>query len=465
MRINTLYIAFGLVNYIAASPFNATPSTTIGCWRPLESQKVLDLEVVYGEDVIYSFKSWNPRVINVDHIFPNVTYNVSYYDPLAAAAIAASISWSPSFADPSTTTMFLKVPRYAGLVHETSQATAISPGAISSSIGTSTQASTPSSVPSTTSSTTFNSGSDQSPSSAPSSTQKHTSSGPSTSSISMTTSALTSTLGSVSASAPTSIATSMTTSTTTSTTISTTTSTTASQTASQTASKTTSTATPKTTSSSTSAPSLPVLYKNECHGVIGPYWVISRNVAVDNAKTFCKQEEKVVTYNIDSVNQLELSVSKTGDETKSPRDDPSCLNRIRDYIIDGCDGNDSKQNPLNYKFGSKLTSSDGWVYEMKPLNKKVNEVSCDVSHKLGLYEVEIRGKNVPYAKLGVGGVGLKKQINGCGLVSYWDFKDTPDDAKFQWYFMAQVPALVWIKECVGNALMTAGGAGRGHCHR
>ncbi|KAM3549525.1 hypothetical protein ARSEF4850_008805 [Beauveria asiatica] len=189
---------------------------------------------------------------------------------------------------------------------------------------------------------------------------------------------------------------------------------------------------------------------------------MSRDVAVGNAEAFCKQERKVVKYNIGSVNELELSVSKTDDNARGPLDDPRCLGRLRDSVIDGCDGNDPKQNPHNYKFGSKLTSSDGWVYEMKPLSKKVNEVSCDVTWEFIADEFEIRGKNVPDVKIGANGEGLKKQIQGCGALTAWAFWSTPYDIKFQWYARGQLP--IGAKNCVGNALVSAGGANHGHCH-
>ncbi|KAM3519473.1 hypothetical protein MY4038_009779 [Beauveria bassiana] len=171
---------------------------------------------------------------------------------------------------------------------------------------------------------------------------------------------------------------------------------------------------------------------NDCHGVRGDYWIMSRDVAVGNAEAFCKQERKVVKYNIGSVNELELSVFKTNDNARGPLDDPRCLGCLRDSVIDGCDGNGPKQNPHDYKFGSKLTSSDGWVYELKPLSKKVNEVSCDVTWKFIADEFEIRGKNVPDVKIGANGEGLKKQIQGCGALTAWGFWSTPYDIKFQW---------------------------------
>ncbi|KAK2603442.1 hypothetical protein QQS21_004393 [Conoideocrella luteorostrata] len=202
--------------------------------------------------------------------------------------------------------------------------------------------------------------------------------------------------------------------------------------------------------------------KNECHGVGGDYWVMSRDVVIDNAKAFCGQGEKVVKYNKDSVNELELSVSKTGDNSKGPKDDLHCLDRLQNAVIDGCDGADHKNNPHNYKFGSKFTSADGWVYQMKPQSKQVNEVSCDVSYKFFYDFFEIRGKNLPDAKLGANGDGLKKELQGCGRLTKWHFEQTPHDVKFQWYAKGQLP--IGTKKCTGRALESAGGSSKGHCH-
>lgn len=188
---------------------------------------------------------------------------------------------------------------------------------------------------------------------------------------------------------------------------------------------------------------------------------MSRDVAVASAETFCRQGDKVVKYNEDSVNELELSVFKADDDTRGPKDDPNCLGRLRDSVIDGCDGDDSEQNPHNYKFGSKFTSSDGWVYEMKALSKQVNEVSCDVSYRFWHDFFQIRGKNVPDAKIGINGEGLKKELRGCGVITKWKFEPTPHDVKFQWYAQGRLP--MGTKSCTGNALESAGGAGRGNC--
>lgn len=206
----------------------------------------------------------------------------------------------------------------------------------------------------------------------------------------------------------------------------------------------------------------PLQDQNACHGINGDVWVMSRDVAVDNAKAFCQQTEKKVTYNSGSVNELELSVRNLNDDSKGPADAPDCLGRFQNAVIDGCDGDDPINNPHNYKFGSTLTTADGWEYKMTPLSKQVNEVSCDVSYKFLFDLIEIRGKNLPDAKLGANGEGLKVQLSGCGALTQWKFERTPDDVKFQWYAQCHLP--IGTKNCVGNALVSAGGSGNGNCH-
>ncbi|KAB5566684.1 hypothetical protein GE09DRAFT_1107839 [Coniochaeta sp. 2T2.1] len=146
---------------------------------------------------------------------------------------------------------------------------------------------------------------------------------------------------------------------------------------------------------------------NACHGVSGDHWVMSRDVAVDSVKAFCQQPAKTATYNKGSVNELELSVRKLDDDSKSAVDAPDCVGRFQRAVIDGCDGHDLTNNPHNYKFGSTLTTADGWEYGMTPLSKQVNEGSCDVSYKFFFDSFEVRGKNLPDARFGAEGEGLR----------------------------------------------------------
>ncbi|CAK1364023.1 hypothetical protein CB0940_04010 [Cercospora beticola] len=200
---------------------------------------------------------------------------------------------------------------------------------------------------------------------------------------------------------------------------------------------------------------------NACHGISGDYWVMSRDTAVDNAKDFCSQTDRTKRYNAGSVNELELSVKKLDDDSKGPKDAPDCLGQFQNAVIDGCDGADTVNNPHNYKFGSTLMA-DGWEFKMTPLSKQVNEVNCDVSYKFWYNQVEIRGKNLPDAKLGANGEGLRKEIDGCGALTKWNFERTPDDCCFQWYAMAHLN--IGTKNCVGRAIESAGGSGKGNCH-
>ncbi|KAI5362520.1 Putative metallopeptidase, catalytic domain superfamily [Septoria linicola] len=186
---------------------------------------------------------------------------------------------------------------------------------------------------------------------------------------------------------------------------------------------------------------------NACHGINGDYWIMSRDLALDNAKDFCGQADQTKKYNVGSVNELELPARNFKDTKRGPKDARDCLDRFQDAVIDGCDGHDPLNNPHNYKFGSTLTTSDGWELKMTPLSKQVNEV---------------RGKNWPDAELGANGEGLREELSGCGALTKWKFERTPDDCCFHWYASGQLPALT--KNCIGRAVMSAGGSGKGNCH-
>ncbi|PQE17443.1 SGNH hydrolase- subgroup protein [Rutstroemia sp. NJR-2017a WRK4] len=176
---------------------------------------------------------------------------------------------------------------------------------------------------------------------------------------------------------------------------------------------------------------------------------MSHDQAVTNAQEFCKQNDKEVTYNQTASRQQKGSTNA-----------PECVGRFTNIVIDACDGNGPVNNPHNYKFGSIYTSADGWEYTMQLLSKQVNEVSCDVAYKFALDYFEIRGKNLPDAKFGANGEGLKKQLSGCGAITKWNFEWTPNGVKFQWYAKGQLP--IGTKACVGRALVFSGGCG--NCH-
>ncbi|CAG8972802.1 hypothetical protein HYALB_00007727 [Hymenoscyphus albidus] len=205
-----------------------------------------------------------------------------------------------------------------------------------------------------------------------------------------------------------------------------------------------------------------VIEKNECHGISGDTWVMHVDTVIGNVDTFCNQDAREVTYNKDSVDELKLSVKAPNDQNKGAKDAPNCADRFKGVVINGCDGNDPTNNPHNYKFGSTLTTSDGWQYTMTPLSKQINEVACDVSYKFLWDSFEIRGKNLPDAKFGAEGEGLKKQLDGCGEVTKYGFERTLKDGKFQWFANGRLP--IGTKACVGRALKKAGGSGNGNCH-
>jgi hypothetical protein len=219
---------------------------------------------------------------------------------------------------------------------------------------------------------------------------------------------------------------------------------------------------PNDTPNPAPAPSdVPTQDQNACHGIGGDYWVRSRDVAAQNVVDFCGQTELEKTYNAGSVNELKLSVRKLHGDSQTPRDAPDCVGRFTNAVIDGCDGADSLNNPHNYKFGSTLTTTDGWEYKMTPLSQQVNKVNCDAEYKFFFDSFEIRGKNLPDALFGAEGEGLKKQLQGCGLLTGWNFERTPDDCCFQWYAAGNLP--IGTRACIGRALMSAGGSSIDNC--
>ncbi len=88
--------------------------------------------------------------------------------------------------------------------------------------------------------------------------------------------------------------------------------------------------------------------------------------------------------------------------------------------------------------------------------------SCDVSYKFVLDSFKIRGENFDASKFGTDGSGLETQIKGCGALTKWKFQMTPSDPTYQWYASGQLP--IGVKNCVGNAVISAGGSTKGNCH-
>ncbi|KAL8678600.1 MAG: hypothetical protein Q9186_005063 [Xanthomendoza sp. 1 TL-2023] len=193
----------------------------------------------------------------------------------------------------------------------------------------------------------------------------------------------------------------------------------------------------------------------KCHGVGGDVWMIHHDQADSAAGQFCTQDVKEK-----DVDHVKLTIRNTDDPSKPISAMTDCLEKFK-LIIDGCDNDSPANNPHNYKFGGTYTTSDNWEFKLEPLAEKVTENSCDVSYKFALNKFEIRGKNFPDGKLGANGEGLKKEIEGCGALTKWQFKWTPNDVKYQWYASGQLP--VGTKSCVGAATQSAGGKGAGHC--
>jgi hypothetical protein len=158
---------------------------------------------------------------------------------------------------------------------------------------------------------------------------------------------------------------------------------------------------------------------------------------------------------------LRLSITNLADAGKPVSEAPDCANTFTNVVLDDCDGNDSVNNPHNYKYGSTYTTSTGWVFKMEPLATQTDDDNCDVSYKF-LYDFfEIRGKNFPDAKLRIDGGGLLDQLRGCGDVTGWGFDLTPNDVKYQWYAHGNLP--IGTRACVGRAVQSTGGSTAGSC--
>ncbi|KAL8817182.1 MAG: hypothetical protein Q9223_003937 [Gallowayella weberi] len=193
----------------------------------------------------------------------------------------------------------------------------------------------------------------------------------------------------------------------------------------------------------------------KCHGVAGDTWMIHRDQAVSAAEIFCKQDDSEK-----DVDQVKLSLSSSNADTSKPISKlTDCVDKFK-LIIDSCDGDSPVNNPHNYKFGGTYFSS-GWEYKLEPQAHKPTENSCDVSYRVAEDKFEIRGKNFRDGKLGPNGEGLKKEIKGCGALTFWNFIWTPNDVKYQWYASGVLP--IGTKSCVGSATQSAGGKEAGHC--
>ncbi|CRG84935.1 hypothetical protein PISL3812_02104 [Talaromyces islandicus] len=122
-----------------------------------------------------------------------------------------------------------------------------------------------------------------------------------------------------------------------------------------------------------------------CHGVNGNVWVVDRDTAVDNAKTFCSQSDTTVEdqrnrYSQGTVNDLQFSAKNLLNPNQSISSAPDFSGNIIRGLIDG-DGNDPINNFQNYKYGGNRTTADGWQFIFTPLHNQPDDDSCDASYK------------------------------------------------------------------------------------
>ncbi|KAL9115648.1 MAG: hypothetical protein Q9227_000016 [Pyrenula ochraceoflavens] len=110
---------------------------------------------------------------------------------------------------------------------------------------------------------------------------------------------------------------------------------------------------------------------------------------------------------------------------------------------------------------SSITSSSTSSPTRKPTPAPATD-TCDVSYKFLYDEFEVRGKNFDASKFGKDGSGLEKQISGCGDLTEWHFEWTPKDPKYQWHVSGHLP--IGTKNCIGNAVESAGGSSKGNCN-
>ncbi|KAL8790117.1 MAG: hypothetical protein Q9213_000819 [Squamulea squamosa] len=157
---------------------------------------------------------------------------------------------------------------------------------------------------------------------------------------------------------------------------------------------------------------------------------------------------------------MRLHLNNDAEPSKTIADHPNCVGVFQKQLVDECNG-DSTNNPHNYKFGATYYAGDGWRFEFDALARQVNTVICDVSYRGVLDQFELRGKNLPDAKFGKDGEGLRKEIKGCGLLTKWHFVWTPDDTVYEWYASGQLP--LGTDECVGCAFISVGASGDGGC--
>ncbi|KAK9791978.1 hypothetical protein SCARD494_07385 [Seiridium cardinale] len=204
----------------------------------------------------------------------------------------------------------------------------------------------------------------------------------------------------------------------------------------------------------------PLADRKVCHGASGDYWATSQETAVDNAKDFCQQNEEKVAYHRDSVNKLELSVRETGRWQQEPE---RCPRLPRPLPEAGHRRRRPPQQPHNYKFGSTLTTRDGWEYVMAPRSKQMDEVSCDESYRSFFDSFEIRGKNLPAAKFGAAPTAraLRAKLVAVEPSPVGALSGCPTMSNCSGCAAGQLPT--GAKSCIGSALQSSGSSGPGSC--
>ena len=133
-----------------------------------------------------------------------------------------------------------------------------------------------------------------------------------------------------------------------------------------------------------------------------------------------------------------------------------------------------------YDFGDNNIECFQLVYTSQApaaVSAGVNQAACDFSYKVRcsrfcparlllmmcqvvMDSFVMRRKNFNREKMKPDGSGLKKQVQGCGALSAWSFKMTPQDPQYQWMATGNLP--VGTESCMGSALQLAGGSSAGN---
>ena len=99
----------------------------------------------------------------------------------------------------------------------------------------------------------------------------------------------------------------------------------------------------------------------------------------------------------------------------------------------------------------------------KPTSGPAAEVAkdyCNTAYRLLLDTFSIKGVDFDESKFS-NGDGLKKQIQGCGTLTDWNFNGTLNDPTFQWEATGHLP--IWTQNCLERAITSAGGPASDQC--